>query len=505
MKQPVNYNLKDIVTPLNVECYAELLNEVNYDRKETEFLLDSVRNGFDIGYEGPTDRCSRSENIPLSVGTEEDIWGKLMKEIKAERVAGPFDEIPFNSYIQSPVGLVPKAGNKTRMIFHLSFEFSGQAIEGSVNSGTPREYCPVRYNNFDATMCECLRLVREFENMDGRMNKDNDDTNDGRPILFLGRTDLSSALRVLPLKVRCFCWLVFKAKDPKEQMVKYFVEKCLPFGASISCSHYQRFSNSLKFILEFRLGKKGKAINNYLDDFFFVAIRSFICNQMIRDFLKLCGQLGIPVALGKTKWADTLIIFLRILLNGESFTLSVPLDKKLKALNLLNDISSKKRATVNQLQVLTGYLNFLTKAIVPGRMFTHRMYAKYSYLSNKLTKAGKKLKPHHHVALDAEFRFDCELWHTFLLNSSHAMVCHPMINLEFTNTAKQLNIYSDASANPELGVGATFNDQWFSVQWERNYIKKLWSFNQVFGIVRSGCSFVDLGRPDHQPESHNFL
>ena len=46
-----------------------------------------------------------------------------MKEVKAERVAGPFESIPYENYIQSPIGLVPKSGNKTRMIFHLSYKF----------------------------------------------------------------------------------------------------------------------------------------------------------------------------------------------------------------------------------------------------------------------------------------------------------------------------------------------------------------------------------------------
>ena len=39
---------------------------------------------------------------------------------------------------------------------------------------------------------------------------------------------------------------------------------------------------------------------------------------------------------------------------------------------------NKRKCIVKDLQVLTGYLNFLTKAIFAERMFTHRMYVKYS-------------------------------------------------------------------------------------------------------------------------------
>ena len=56
-----------------------------------------------------------------------------MKEVRLKRVAGPFKEIPFESFIQSAIGLVPKAGSdKTRLIFHLSYKFNSDGLE-SVN------------------------------------------------------------------------------------------------------------------------------------------------------------------------------------------------------------------------------------------------------------------------------------------------------------------------------------------------------------------------------------
>ena len=118
-----NYDLDNIITPLNVSLFAKLLRESDYDAQESLFLIDGFTNGFDIGYAGSEERQSTSENIPLTVGTREDLWGKIMKEVELKRVAGPFEEVPFKNYIQSPMGLVPKAGNKTRLIFHLSYNF----------------------------------------------------------------------------------------------------------------------------------------------------------------------------------------------------------------------------------------------------------------------------------------------------------------------------------------------------------------------------------------------
>ena len=141
----------------------DLLLESRYDAEETRFLVDGFTNGFDIGYQGPVERQSTSENIPLTVGTQVDLWTKIMKEVECKRVAGPFESIPFKNFIQSPVGLVPKAGRKTRMIFHLSFNFhKGKEVKinnNSLNACTPKELYTVRYNDLDTAVSNCLHLI----------------------------------------------------------------------------------------------------------------------------------------------------------------------------------------------------------------------------------------------------------------------------------------------------------------------------------------------------------
>ena len=225
-----NYDLDNIVTPLTVVLLEQLLRQSDYDDQETNFLVDGFTNGFDIGYKGPKVRQSRSKNIPLTVGSKADLWNKLMKEVKERWVAGPYEEIPFDNYIQSPIGLVPKAGNKTRLIFHLSFDFGDGADEVSLNGTTPREDCTVHYNDLDTAVKYCLQVAEEAAHVIGQK------------IMYLGKTDLSSTFRVLPLKIRCICWLVMMAKDLLGgDKWKFFVDKCLPFRASISCSHYQWF------------------------------------------------------------------------------------------------------------------------------------------------------------------------------------------------------------------------------------------------------------------------
>ena len=217
----------------------------------------------------------------------------------------------------------------------------------------------------------------------------------------------SAAFRILCLKRKNFCWLVMKAKDPKTGQTYYFVDKCLPFGASISCALFQAFSDALQHITQYRINRNSlRTISNYLDDFLFVALTVMHCNEQVVIFLQICNDIGCPVSDEKTEWGCTIIVFLGILLDGHNHLLCVPVDKKDRALAMLRTFIDSKKVTIKQIRVLTGLLNFLTRAIVPGRAFTRRMYAKITTTD----KYGNALQDHHHVRLDMEFKNDSLVW-----------------------------------------------------------------------------------------------
>ena len=89
-----------------------------------------------MDYEGDRNVKMKSANLKLECGTEANLWEKMMKEVKLERFAGPFEQIPYE-HIQSPVGLVPKGKNgDTRLIFHLSYPRGGNSKY--VNANTPK-------------------------------------------------------------------------------------------------------------------------------------------------------------------------------------------------------------------------------------------------------------------------------------------------------------------------------------------------------------------------------
>ena len=228
----VNHNLDNIVTPVNMEILVKLLKEADYAEQEITFLEDGFKNGFDIGYAGPTERHSETNNIPLRVGTKVQLWNKLMKEVKNKRVAGPFKTVPFDNYIQSPIGLVPKKGSddQLHLIFHLSYNFdndkNGEDGHQLLNAHTPKDRCSVKYRDLNFDVKAYLKLQGEGQNH-------------RQKTVFGGKTDIKSAFRLVPLKKSCWRWLVMKARDPNTEEWSYFVNKCLPFGASISCAIFQ--------------------------------------------------------------------------------------------------------------------------------------------------------------------------------------------------------------------------------------------------------------------------
>ena len=137
----LNLDLENIKTPVNAKVLHDLLIQTSYNKEETDFLVDGFTNGFDLGYKGPEHIRQKANNLKFIIGDKTELWNKVMKEVKEGRYAGPFSEIPYEYFIQSPIGLVPKDhGKKTRLIFHLSHP--RDHTKGiSVNGNIPKEEC----------------------------------------------------------------------------------------------------------------------------------------------------------------------------------------------------------------------------------------------------------------------------------------------------------------------------------------------------------------------------
>ena len=169
-----NFDLESVVTPVDIEVYDNLLQEVNYNKEKAQFLVELFRSGFLLEYHGRQEVQLTSQNLPFHIGDEIVLWNKVMKEVKLKQYSGPFEKIPFRNYIQSPIGLVSKDGEKnTRLIFHLSHP---RGTGKSVSANIPEYLCKVRYPDFMDAVQLCLK-----EGVNCKM----------------GKSDMSSAFRNL--------------------------------------------------------------------------------------------------------------------------------------------------------------------------------------------------------------------------------------------------------------------------------------------------------------------
>ena len=371
-----------------------------------------------------------------------------MTEVEAKRFAGPFSAPPFKHYVQSPIGLVPKdKGKKTRLIFHLSYPRDGSY--NSINKSIPTDKCTVKYPSFDSAIRLCILAGRNCS---------------------AAKSDMARAFCNVPLMKKEFMLMLMRAKHPITGKWYWFADKCLPFGSSISCKIFQDFSDAVTFLVKHRTNK---SLVNYLDDYFFAAMYKMTCDWQVQQFLNVCSEINFPVSLEKTEWGATIIIFLGLLINTSNQTVSLPFDKIQKALEQIEFYLDRthKKTTVLRAQQICGLLNFLCKCVVPGRAFTTRLYS---------MAGSAALKSHHHVRITEEHRLDLAVWKVFLQQPD--VYCQPFIDFTSTISAQEIDMYSDASGNPELGYGALCRTSFLVGKWNSTFVR----------IKRPSIEFLEL-------------
>lgn len=461
--------MEEIITPVDPEKLKLMLDEANYDKKETEFLYEGFKYGFPLGYKGPQLRQTKANNLKLRVGDHIDLWNKVMKEVENKRYSGPWENPPFDNYIQSPIGLVPKQEpGQTRLITHLS-----HPVGDSVNSHIDKEDSAVSYMSFD----DAVRLAQQ----QCELAKVLDEGNENKGV-YLAKSDLKSAFRILPSRKQDWPWLVIKAMNPLDRKDYYFFDKAVTFGSSSSCKNFQRFSNGLAAIFKHKMDLQAEAnpelkqhvmllkakgvkesqiktqVINYLDDFLFGKFKQSFCDLQVTLFIEICAEINFPVSLEKTEWASPIIVFLGLLINTITRTIAIPQDKVNKAVDLIEEILSSKKVKVIQIQSIAGTLNFMCKAIVPGRAFVRRLYYKI---------AG--LKQHHHVRVGTEIKEDLNMWLSLLKMGQ--TVCRPFMDFSKVLMADELYFYTDASLAADKGIGGVFKSSYFFGQYPEGFIQ----------------------------------
>lgn len=158
-------------SPINLKVLQDFLAEYP-NKTDAELLRNGFMFGFKLMYEGPRVESS-CQNLKSVIQNPNEAVNKIMKEVRAGRIAGPFKERPLKNLRLSPIGLVPKKNGSWRLIHHLSFPKGS-----SLNDYIDDTLCSVKYTSLDKVI-DSLSLL-------------------GCNTL-LGKIDIENAFRILPI------------------------------------------------------------------------------------------------------------------------------------------------------------------------------------------------------------------------------------------------------------------------------------------------------------------
>lgn len=410
-------------------------------------LLEGFKCGFSLCYTGPRNP-RESPNLKSARENPNVVIMKINKELEMGRIVGPFVDRPISTLRISPLGLVEKKEpGKFRMIHHLSYPQGD-----SVNDFIDPKLCSVEYTKFD----RAVDIIQELG-----------------VGCMLAKADIESAFRLLPVYPGDFDQLGFKFNG------RYYVDKCMPMGCSISCSIFEKFSSFLEWNINQRHTAGCKI--HYIDDFLFGDRTFSECQHLLDAFLFECGKLGVPIAEEKTMGPSTCIQFLGLELDTVAMLVRIPESKVSEICEKIVLLLSMKKAQLHQIQSLIGSLNFACRAIIPGRAFSRRL----TDLTIGLT------RPNHFVRINTGVKDDLRMWLQFFKNFNGKCA----FSDRFWLTCDQLQLFTDSAGGPSGGWGIYFEGSWSQGLWPSEWLDlgvgSDITFLEFFPVVLSIIIFGD--------------
>lgn len=415
--RPSNFILTELApSPVNLTNLQTALS--SYNSPDASALLEGFTNGFSINYSGPRQprECKNSASIRQNISLAQQ---KIDKEVSAGRIAGPFKNRPLVNLQVSPIALLPKKNGGFRLIHNLS-----SPRDKSINDFIDPKLCSVQYTSFD----EAVHMIQDLG-----------------ANCSLVKVDLKDAFRLLPVKLSDIELLGFKFLD------HYYVDKCLPMGCSISCSHFERFSTFIEHYIKSQMSN-GQLIH-YLDDFLGGDGDKAGCQSLLSCIVDCLEWLSVPLAEDKTEGPSEILVFLGLELDSRNMLVRVPKDKIIEVVDKIERILAAPKTKLKTMQSLIGSLNFCCRAIVPGRPFCRRLINSICGLT----------KPYHHLRVNKGIRLDLAMWLEFFKHYNGVSMFHD----RFWVSNEDEQLYSDSAA--AKGFGIYFKGHWAYAEWPKNW------------------------------------
>ena len=275
----------------------------------------------------------------------------------------------------------------------------------------------------------------------------------------MAKTDIKSAFRILPINPQDYHLLGIKWSGQ-------YYDKCMPMGCSSSCKTFETFSTAVEWIAQDKLGIANHI--HLLEDFLLIQTIESQCSRSLGLFLELCDFLGIRMAPEKTFGPSTILTFAGVELDTIHCESRLPEDKLLKCKQLIAEFIKKKKATLRELQSLTGVLNFPCSVVVPGRCFLRRLI--------DLTIGLKR--PGHFVRVSKEVKADLFTWQQFFQEYNGKSF---FLNEKWENSVSLQ--FTDAAG--VHGFGAIFGSHWYYGEWPKEWLGQNIAIREFYPIVLS--------------------
>ena len=329
-------NQINLKSQLNPDIWDSYLHD--YWDKQLPLL---IRFGFPLDYNREGTLRSQETNHASAIEFPDDIQAYLQEEGHYNAILGPFKDIPIKNMHVSPMMTreKPNAPHR-RVIIDLSFPHGH-----SINAGIPKDqYLGTPFILKLPTVDTITDQIKVL----GRGCK-------------LYKVDISRAFRHVKL-------------DPKEYDLlglcheRYYVDTCLPFGYRNGSALFQRLSDAVRHIMR----QRNFDVINYIDDILGIGLPS----QIDASFDALCQllqDLGFQVSEKKLETPTTCLNCLGILINTETFTMSIPPLKLAEILDKCSQWQEKSYCNKRQLQSLLGSLLYISKCVRSSRFFLNRL------------------------------------------------------------------------------------------------------------------------------------
>jgi hypothetical protein len=214
---------------------------------------------------------------------------------------------------------------------------------------------------------------------------------------------------------------------------------------------------------------------HYVDDFLFVVESSdggAAAAALLQAALSLCIDLGIPMAADKTEGPTTCLTFLGIELDTEAMEARLPASRLLELQQLIVEWESKERASVKELQSLTGLLNFACSVVRPGRFYLRRIINHTKHCSWLCVESSGTRGHRSPIALTAAVRADIVWWGEFLADWNGVSLLY---ELEWIESDK-IELFTDACTK---GFGGYYQGAWFAGAWCPNELAAAWRVSKL--------------------------